>query len=141
MALFDNTSKQGKTVVSESENFFVQLHKMGQKVYSNTGGSTLPVSPDSYTRILDVNTGKILYPTYATVSVNQDAKITFNIDSNIPGESAFGRVYYVKADKPLEFYFNGEVKIYEGGSISVVGSANTTAGLIATCIEGIEVDA
>jgi len=136
-------TKIGQEVVSVQESFESRLWREGRPLNSFSGDINAPSGVMTSTGQVRCSPGCVFYPLSVKVSCNVDAMLYIVYATNMAdvGPNLNGILYEVafcKAGTPLEVKLNGDVKIYEGGTVTVA-AVPTAAGKLYGSVRGIEV--
>ena len=136
-------TKIGQEVVSVQESFESRLWREGRPLNAFSGDVNAASGVMTSTSQVRCSPGCVFYPLSVKVSCNVDAMLYIVYGTNMAdvGPNLNGVMYEVafcKAGTPLEVKLNGDVKIYEGGTVSVA-AVPTAVGKLYGSVRGIEV--
>ena len=138
----------GQEIVSIEENFWARLNRLGRPQSAYVNGQSYGVVTQSGAGSIEASPGCILYPKTVVFSADQDCVLNIQIGTklalnnvNKAATDANGTQWlsvFVKAGTPFIKEFDGDLVLYEQGSLACQVTTTVTTKVY-TYICGVEV--
>jgi hypothetical protein len=131
----------GQEIVSVQESFLARLFREGRPRNVIVQGASASANVTTLPAYITPSPGCEFYPLYLCVSSNADCQLMVRYDTQIADAGSSGIFYdvaFFKAGTPLIRQYNGEIKVFENGQVSI-GVLSSMDCKVYGSIYGIEV--